>query len=112
MRTFYKYHGALSIHPARIKRENEAEAIEAKARDDAEKEALIQRQREQRQFFIQRETQKREKLVQQHRDVSTERAEFERRSDPAQDTELEAFKRSRRRENAAVHRSRIDRSEP
>ncbi|MBO6688181.1 MAG: relaxase [Henriciella sp.] len=81
---------------ARIKRENESQALQAKARDEAEKEALIQRQREQRQFFQQREVQKREKLHHQYKAVSKERAEFEIRAEPAPDERKEAFKRRRR----------------
>ncbi len=80
----------------RIKRENEAEALQSKARDEAEKEALIQRQREQRSFFQQRQAQKREKLAAQYQDVSKERAEFERRAEPTRDEQREAFKQRRR----------------
>ena len=85
---------------ARIKRENEAQALQAKARDEAEKETLIQRQREHRRFFQQREAQKREKLVVQYREVSKERAEFEKRADPTRDERKEAFK-TRRHASAA-----------
>ncbi len=95
----------LSGEHARIKRENEAEALQAKARDDAEKEALIQRQRAQRAFFLQREASKREKLVEQHREVSKERAEFEKRAEPSRDEQKEAFKQ-RRRASSARHPSR------
>ncbi|KCZ93817.1 relaxase/mobilization nuclease domain-containing protein [Hyphomonas johnsonii] len=85
---------------ARIKRENEAEALQAKARDEAEKKALIQRQREQRTFFQRREVEKRDKLVVQHREISKERAEFEKRAEPTRDEQREAFK-ERRRASAA-----------
>nr|WP_321361383.1 hypothetical protein [uncultured Hyphomonas sp.] len=81
---------------ARIKRENEAEALQSKARDEVEKEALIQRQREQRMFFLLRQAQKREKLAAQYQDVSKERAEFERRAEPTRDEQREAFKQRRR----------------
>ena len=81
---------------ARIKRENEAEALQSKARDETEKEALIQRQREQRTFFRQRQAQKREKLAAQYQEVSKERAEFERRAEPTREEQREAFKQRRR----------------
>lgn len=42
----------LSGEHARIKRGHEAEALQAKARDDAEKKALMQRLRAQRAFFV------------------------------------------------------------
>lgn len=90
---------------ARIKRENEAEALQSRARDEAEKEALIQRQREQRTFFQQRQAQKRETLASQYQDVSKERAEFERRAQPNRDEQREAFKQ-RRREAAQQHPAR------
>ena len=93
---------------ARIKRENETEALQAKARDEAEKEVLIQRQREQRTFFQSREAQKRDKLLGQYRAVSKERAEFERRAEPTREEQKEAFK-ERRRASTARHPSR-DRS--
>jgi hypothetical protein len=90
---------------ARIKRDNEADALQAKARDEAEKEILIQRQREQRQFFQQREGRKREKLVVHNREISKERAELERRAEPTRDEQKEAFK-DRRRAVAARQPSR------
>jgi hypothetical protein len=93
---------------ARIKRENEAEALQARARDEVEKETLIQRQREQRTFFQSREAQKRDKLLGQYRAVSKERAEFERRAEPTREEQKEAFK-ERRRASTARHPSR-DRS--
>lgn len=80
----------------RIKAENEAEALQAMRRDESEKEALIQRQREQRTFFRQRQAQKREELAAQYQEVSKERAEFERRAEPTRDEQREAFKQRRR----------------
>ncbi len=90
---------------ARIKRENEAEARQARTRDEVEKETLIQRQREQRQFFQQREAQKREKLQKQYKAVSAKRAEFEQRAQPNRDERKAAFK-DRRRSSSARGASR------
>lgn len=84
----------------RIKAENEVDALQAKARDEAEKEVLIQRQREQRTFFQSREAQKRNKLLGQYRAVSKERAEFERRAEPTREEQKEAFKERRRASTA------------
>lgn len=81
---------------ARIKRENEAEALRARVRDEAEKEALIQRQRQQRLFFQRRDAEKREKLQKQHRNVSIDRAEFEKRAQILGEDHKEAFKARRR----------------
>jgi hypothetical protein len=89
--------GWLNGENARIKRENEGEALQSKARDEAENESLIQRQREQRQFFQQREAQKREKLHKQYKAVSAERAEFEQSAQPNRDERKAAFKQRRRR---------------
>lgn len=88
---------------ARIKRENETEALQAKARDEAEKEVLIQRQRAQRAFFLQREASRREKLIEQHREVSKERAEFEKRAEPSREEQKEAFKRMRAQSAEVQH---------
>jgi hypothetical protein len=84
----------------RIKHENEAEALYAKARDEAEKEILIHLQREQRQFFQQREAQKKEKLVVQHRKISKERAEFEKRAEPTREEQKAIFKDRRQASEA------------
>ena len=81
---------------ARIKRENEADAMSAQARDAAEKEALIQRQREQRRFFLQREAQKRDRLREQYQVVAEDRARFEAKAELSRDEQREAFKRARR----------------
>jgi len=81
---------------ARIKRENEADAMRAQARDAAAKETLIQRQREQRRFFLQREAQKRDRLREQYQTVAEDRARFEEKADRLRDEQREAFKRSRR----------------
>jgi hypothetical protein len=93
---------------ARIKRENEAEALQARMRDETEKETLIQRQRQQRQFFQQRQVEKREKLQEQHRAISKERDEFEKRAKPRREERKAAF-RDRRQLPAPCRTSR-DRS--
>ncbi|MEL6362086.1 MAG: relaxase [Pseudomonadota bacterium] len=89
----------------RITRENEADATRAQARDAAEKEALIQRQREQRRFFLQRKAQKRDRMPEQYQAVANDRARYEANADLSQDEQREAFKRSRRK---APHRLRPD----
>ena len=87
---------------ARLKSENETEALQTKAHDVAEKETLIQRQGEQRAFFQQREAQKRGKLHQQYKVVSEDRREFENRVQPAPDERKKIFKQRRR--NAAAQK--------
>lgn len=81
---------------ARIKRENEAEAQTAQMRDEAQKEALIERQREQRRFFQRRMEERREKLSQQYRAVSQERVEFQARANISPDDSKRAFLERRR----------------
>lgn len=81
---------------ARIKRENEANAERALARDASEKEALIQRQREQRRFFLQCEIRKRDRIREQYQAVAEDRARFEAKANHSSDEQREAFKRSRR----------------
>ena len=76
---------------ARIKRENEAEALESQLRDDAEKEALIQRQREQRIFLQRRMTQERDSLSQQYQAVAQEREAFEARANMTPDEKKRIF---------------------
>ena len=93
----------------RIKVENEAEALQAKARDEAEKESLIQRQREQRQFLQQREAQKKEKLVVQHREISKEHAEFGKRAESPRYEQRAVFKDLRREATEQKHRPEPER---
>lgn len=76
---------------ARIKRENEAEALESQRRDQAEKEALIQRQREQRIFFQRRMAQQRDRLSQQYQAVAQEREAYEARVNMTPDEKKRAF---------------------
>lgn len=86
----------LNGETARIKRENQAAAMRAQARDAAEKEALIQRQREQRRFFLQREVQKRDRMREQYQAVAEDSAQFEAKAELSRDEQRAAFKRARR----------------
>lgn len=81
---------------ARIKRENESEALEAQKRDEAEKEALVQRQREQRLFLQRRISQQREKLKKQYREVSQEKAALKVRAEKQKDEDKQVFLERRR----------------
>ena len=76
---------------ARLKRENEHEAAQALARDQAETEALIARQRDQRRFYAQRMRTQKMALQERYRTVSEDRARYENAaSDPR-----EAFRKQR-----------------
>lgn len=77
---------------ARVKRENEAEAAQSLARDTAQKEALIIRQREQRRFYAQRLAQERSRLAQRYHEVSEDRSRYQE----AANLSRKEFKRQRK----------------
>ena len=77
---------------ARIKRENEIEAAQALARDQAEKEGLIARQRDQRRFHAQRQAHEKARLSERYREIAQDRKRFQQTAiDPR-----EEFKKNRR----------------
>ncbi|MDJ0922455.1 MAG: hypothetical protein QNI84_15105 [Henriciella sp.] len=100
----------------RIKAENEVEAAKSLARDQAEREALILKQREQRHWLATRQKEQAQKLRSDYEQVSEDRTRFEEMAVQTQrdeDERREAFKRKRRPTSARKpRRSRNKGPEP
>ena len=94
---------------ARIKRENEAEAVQALARDQAEKEALFVRQREQRRFHAQRVAHEKTRISERYKEIAEDRTRYQQTaSDPRED-----FKKQRQAQlEQNQRRARSRRPEP
>nr|WP_321440361.1 hypothetical protein [uncultured Hyphomonas sp.] len=72
---------------SRIKKQNRAEAALCKARDDAEKEALIKHQRHQRRLLAQRNRNFKDRYSERFRQLAEDRARYVRRAGPSHDLE-------------------------
>jgi len=81
---------------ARIKKENEADALRSQDRDASEKSELIQSQRTQRQWLSNRQVQQKQSLSELRNQVMQDHDRYKEMSEPSREERREEFKRQRR----------------
>jgi len=96
----------------RIKQENEADAARCLVRDNAQREAIVLRQREERQKLSQKLHQARDTLKAQYKSVSEDKAKFKEMAQTPASDKRETLKRARKPTSERKPRARKAALEP
>jgi hypothetical protein len=96
----------------RIKQENEADAARCLLRDNAQREAIVLRQRQERQKLSQKLHQARDTLRAQHKSVSEDKAKFKEMAQTPAPDKRETFKRVRKSTSERKPRTKKAAPEP